>query len=371
MKELELLIAKRWILKKDDPQLYYQIKDHALEIRSKVQEKLGYSLIVNPYLIKLEKIPGYAEPWMGIQDFQSVLEYRMLCYVFMFLEDKEVEFQFVLSSLAEYVQVQFEEGEVDWTKRSIRKSFLKVLRFIVKNGILIQVDGDDEAFIENEKSEVLYENTGVSRYFMRNFTTDIMQYSKSEDFMNSGWLGMDQDRGIIRRQRVYRRLLLSCGAYKLNDKDDEDFNYIRNYRSYIEKDFQSMFACDLQVHSSSAYLNIAEECSIGKVFPAKNAKDDLMLLMHHEIRQRIKKYLWKTDDKEQVILPIEEFQKVIKKMLTKQIEKMPKTYQAMGVDGLLQVLINQAEVYGFVKQIDDTIIIYPIAGKMIGDYQGG
>ena len=44
----------------------------------------------------------------------------------------------------------------------------------------LQLDGKDEAFMDDEAGEVLYENTGASRYFMKSFSKDIMEYTKPE-----------------------------------------------------------------------------------------------------------------------------------------------------------------------------------------------
>ena len=46
---------------------------------------------MNPYLIKVEKIPAAPENWMGIQDFREPMEYVFFCIVLMFLEDKETD----------------------------------------------------------------------------------------------------------------------------------------------------------------------------------------------------------------------------------------------------------------------------------------
>ncbi len=64
-------------------------------------------------------------------------------------------------------------------------------------------DGNDESFMEDQSGQVLYENTGASRYFMKNFSMDIMSYSEPEDFLESEWFGVDEERGIARRHRVY------------------------------------------------------------------------------------------------------------------------------------------------------------------------
>ena len=56
--------------------------------------------------------------------------------------------------------------------------------------------------MEDAAGEVLYENTGASRYFMRNFSKDITDYGSPKDFLESDWFAMDEDRGIARRHRV-------------------------------------------------------------------------------------------------------------------------------------------------------------------------
>ena len=117
MNVLEILLNRRWILKSRDRELYYQVKEKLASGEEKkfLREKLGYQVIVNPYLIKVEKMPAVPENWMGILDFKEPVEYVFFCLVLMFLEEKEAEEQFVLSELTEYVQSQYEGEQIDWT----------------------------------------------------------------------------------------------------------------------------------------------------------------------------------------------------------------------------------------------------------------
>ena len=181
---LETLLSQRWILKSRDRELYYELKEELASGEEKkfLMEKLGYPLIVNPYMIKVEKIPAAPENWMGILEFTSKLEYIFFCLVLMFLEDKEAEEQFVLSELTEYIQGQYREEQVDWTVYRYRRHLIKVMKYCVACGILNVNDGSEEGFARDDANEVLYENTGVSRYFMRNFTQDIMGYASPQDF---------------------------------------------------------------------------------------------------------------------------------------------------------------------------------------------
>lgn len=83
-----------------------------------------------------------------------------------FLEDKGPEDQFVLSNITEYIEAQYDgPDKVDWTLFQHRKSLVRVLNFAVDIGIIKIDDGDHERFSESEDTEVLYENTGISRYF--------------------------------------------------------------------------------------------------------------------------------------------------------------------------------------------------------------
>ena len=168
MNAQEQLLVRRWILRSQDPQLYYEIKDHQKELRRRFQDKFGYALIINPLLAKLEKIPGQAQAWMGIQAFESIREYQMFCYLLMFLEDKEIEEQFILSTLTEYVALCFPKGEVSWNSYQCRRQLIHVLQYAVKSGLIKVTDGDGEGFLRNEQQEVLYENSGISRYFIIN-----------------------------------------------------------------------------------------------------------------------------------------------------------------------------------------------------------
>lgn len=371
MNLIEELMNQRWIIKKENPKLYYQIKDSAKEIQNKLQDKFGYSLIINPHLIKLEKLAGKPEIWMGIESFKSIQEYQMFCYILMFLEDKDDEEQFVLSSLSEFIQVQFPEGEIEWTSFRVRKHLVSVIKYCLKMKILIQDDGNEDYFLKDASSEVLYENTGISRYYMRNFTRDIMEFQQPSEFLQSEYFDQDEDRGIIRRQRVYRRLMLSCGIYRGSDHSSiEDFNYIRNYRRNIENDFASLFQCDFHLHSSSAYLSIADDCSMGKVFPFyNNCICDLLLISHEAIQKRVKSGQYALEEYEIVCLPLDIYRNLLKKITKLNFENLPKKYREEGLEKTAEMILQMALTYGFIEITEELVYVYPIAGKVIGHYQ--
>lgn len=76
---IEQLLQQRWILKKQNPQLYYEIKDNQKELRKKLQDRFGYVLIINPLLAKLEKYRVKQKHGWG---FRSLKRFRNTrCFV--------------------------------------------------------------------------------------------------------------------------------------------------------------------------------------------------------------------------------------------------------------------------------------------------
>lgn len=369
MNNIELLLSKRWILKQNDRERYYKIKDNIKELRKVFKDKVGYSLVSHPQFIRLDKIPGKPEPWMGISEFQTIQEYQMFCYILVYLEDRELEEQFILSHLTEFVQLQLGVNEEYWLKFTHRKMLVNVLKFCLKEHLIIQDDGNADSFIQDQQVEALFENTGLSRYFMRNFATDIFEWEEPSEFMQNEWLNEDErDRGIIRRQRIYRRLLLSTGIYRENDELNDDFSYIRNYRKRIENDFNQLFPCDLQVYQSSAYLVLDDEVKIGKIFPKNNALDELVIIFCSQIRTGIKNHDYQVDEREIYVDELTRILKRIKLMLQKQLLYLPSTYRQKSIEQLIQLVYHRIIEIGFAREENEQVYFYPVVAKLVGEF---
>lgn len=374
MKPLEVLLSKRWILKNRDKELYYQLKDEIGKSRDFLTEKLGYQAIVTPNLIKLEKIPAYAQNWMGIQEFSDYLEYIFLCMILMFLEERDSGEQFVLSMLTEYIQGNIKEEQIDWTIYNYRRHLVKVMKYCVKVGILEIDDGSEDNFMKSDEGEVLYQNTGASKYFMKNFSRDISDYQKQEDFLKEEWIGMNEDRGIIRRQRVYRSLLMSPGIY-LNDDTEEDFAYVRHYRGMIQEELDRFFDCELQVHKTSAFLVMGEDSNLGKSFPEENTLSDIVLLWCGLFRQKINDGDIEVPVGEDIVISTQQFVAISEECKRRYGNGWIKTYREMTMGEFCNKLKEYMIIMEMIKEIYDQIMIYPIVGKVEGcypkDFKGG
>lgn len=147
MKELEVLLNQRWVLKSENKELYYQLRDAIGDIRKYASDKLGCQVTENALMVKMEKIPVIPENFMGILDFSSKEEYAFLCILLMFLEEKDTQEQFILSQLTEYISANMPGESIDWTVYTSRRRLIKVLRYAVTQGIVSITDGADDAFI--------------------------------------------------------------------------------------------------------------------------------------------------------------------------------------------------------------------------------
>lgn len=368
MNSQELLLSKRWILKSDNRDQYYRIKDDAKTLKKLFQDTLGYSLITNAQFIKLDKVPGVVEPWMGITQFKNKQEYQMLCYILVFLEDKDTEEQFILSHLTEFLAMKLHVDETYWLIRSNRRMFVNVVEFCKAEQLFIEDDGHSENFIKEEDTEALFENTGLSRYFMRSFVSDIFHKKLPSEFMNDDWIGLENDRGKVRSQRVYRRLLLSPGVYKDKDEND-DFTYIRHYRKRIENELNQICPCDLQVYKSSAYLVLDEDSHIGEFFLKNNTMDELVVLILSQLRKRVKNGDHKRNEDEIFYMPKDQLINVIKNLIRKNNDYLPSTYRKKKIDILTEELVAYMLRLGFIVQSNLDIKVYPIAGKYLASYE--
>lgn len=370
MRELEILLENYWIDKDRDKELYYRIKDSLQNYKSFISDKLGYSLIVNPHVIKLEKLPGKAEGWMGIKDFENNMEYAFLCLLLMFLEDKGREEQFVLSGITEYIQGNFlGEEKVDWTFYRHRKYLIKVLRFAVNIGMIKVDDGDDQSFANSLETEVLYESTGLSRYFVRNFTSSILGYNNYKDIENEEWGDIETDKGVARRHRVYRRVVMSPIVYN-EGIEDVDYDYIKKQRGLIGSDLETYLEYDFHVHRNGALVVLNNEKNLKDCFPGGRAISDVVLLFNRMVLEEIKNKNIELKSNDTAIISRSHFEDMVEKLKRQSACGWSKEYREMSVAALSEEILNYMINFNMLRasRMDKGIELLPLIGKVAGNY---
>lgn len=361
------LLENYFIIKERDRELYYDIKDNVDEYKNFINESLSYDLIIKEEFIKLEKIPGVPEEWMGIKEFSEIKEYIFLLIILMFLEDKNKEEQFILSNITEYIENNYPDEKIDWTIFKNRKSLINVIKLIIQIGLIRRNDGDEEDFSKSEDGEVLYETTGISRYMVRKFTKDIYNSENYEDLLNDAWEGVSSDKGIIRKNRVYRRLLLSPVVY--NDKnEDSDYEYIKNYRNYIKNTFEKYLDWNIHVHRNGTLVVLNNQNGVKDTFPNTKGESAVILFLSKRIRKLIDEKVLELKENDTIEIYESEFKEILLSVREQDGHGFTKTLRECSEEFFINNIRNYMSEFSMLKVNDNKIIIMPLLGKIVGNY---
>lgn len=368
MNEIVKLIENYWICRDQDRELYNKVKRDIPKFQKFAREQLGWKLLNNEHLLKLEKIPAHAESFMGIQEFQEIRDYAILCIVLMFLEDKEEQEQFLLSELIDYVGVQLAAFmEVDWNAFSQRKSLVRVLQFAERLMMLRVYDGNSELLSQGIEQEVLYENTGLSRYFATSFPYDIRECSCWEDFEKEWLEDLETDRGRSRVHRVYRRLTV-CPAMYWNSSEDADSLYLKNQRQWIAKYMEENLGGRLDIHKNAAFWILREEDSCGKVHPRDAQLPEIILLLCAEIRRKAEAGELARGADETIRMTQDAFAGLVTDCREQWKAAWSKEYREMDENRLVWCVRQYMQNWLMLDEKEEQIVLYPAAAKLVGFY---
>lgn len=288
MDEIAMLLENFWILREEDNADYFKVKRNVnKQMKEFVNQFPGWKLIITNELIKLEKLPAEAHPFMGIQDFKEVNDYCFLCALLLFLDDKAGGDKFLLSELISSIEVRLSgKIDIDFTRFTDRKSLVRVLKFAESMHLLKIWEGSPERLEYDRNQEILYENTGLSDYFSVNFDTDISDHTSSHDFENHESAYSDGEKGFSRTNRVYRRLLLQPAMY-WSSRDDSDSIYLKNQRASVAGHLETYLNGRLDVHNGAAFYMLHEDSIFGRVHPVENSVSGFTALLCGALREEL------------------------------------------------------------------------------------
>ncbi len=371
MTAIDLLLNNYWIIRDKNKDDYYAIKHEINDknIKRFIQEMLGWKLIHTEHLIKLEKIPSHAEAFMGIQEFTDIKDYCFLCAVLMYLEDKEDNSQFLLSDLIKYVETIISSYmEVDWTSFSLRKSLVRVLQYVENKGMLKTYEGDSSLYSREQTSEVLYENTGLSRYFATNFPLDITNINIYNDFEKKQMEELEDDKGNIRTNRVFRQLVV-CPSLYWDDQNNPDALYVKNKRNYIASNIERNMDATLELSKNNASVVFVDNQGIGDTHPKTSMLSEIVLLVNHELYTAAQdKRKLSINDDDTITVSVNKFNDILIKLKNKYQALWSKEYREMPYERYIEVVKEYMTNWLMIKEINGQIIIYPSCAITSGKY---
>lgn len=288
MDEFRILLDHFWIRRDEDRELFYQVRRKLPALRRALREQFGWETICTEKVIRLVKEPARANAAFGIPDFAEVSDYCLLCGVLLMLEDKDDGQRFLLSELTQAVSAYVRPylPELTWERYRCRTSLVRVLQYAERIGLLHNCEGESTGFAEHREQEVLYENTGLSRYFSVNFHRDIAGYLSVADFEKPPEDGPDLERGAFRTYRVYRQLALAPAVY-WDTPADPVYAYIKNQRSAIQRNLDDTIGGKLQVYHNGAFFLPEDGVPCGACFPQDQMLSDILLLLFERLSERI------------------------------------------------------------------------------------
>jgi len=278
MDEFVKLMDEFWITREKSHDDYYRIKRILdTETRDFLHRFPDWRVIQNNKLIKLEKIPAEASPFMGITEFESPTDYCLLCAVLIYLDDMSEGEQFLLTELIESVErIVGNTVRINFTLYSDRKSLVRVLRFAQEKDLLRISEGSLDNAANDRNAEILYENTGYSVYFSVHHDNDISGITGYRDFENT------DENDSHKASRVYRRLLLQPAMY-WESQADPDSIYLKNFRSSVAKHLEKYIEGRLDIYNGAAFYLMAPERKYGEIFPSDKMISGIAALICGEI----------------------------------------------------------------------------------------
>lgn len=367
MLEFRALLDRFWITRSEDKELYYQVKRAQPKFRRFVNELLGWNLIVNEAVVKLEKVPPKAMAWMGIQDFQEPLDYCLLCALLLYLSDRDDGEEFLLSNLTESVQAFMAEvSPVDWTRFSHRKALVRILRYAQETGLLLVYDGSSEGFGNDRNQEVLYENTGLSRHFVVHFGRSILDCASIEDFEALAREGEDPS-GRLRLHRIYQQLSLSPALYR-SDQNRNDYDYLKNQHKRIEANLRTVLNGELHLHKNGAFFVLEDGSRVGEVHPGGRDLSDVVLLLCGRLREAISQGRYAIDQDDMVWMSRMEFTRELQLCRDQSKAGWGRGLRELPLEKLCQDVIRYMSGWMLLEDCSDNFLLYPAAGKWIGHY---
>lgn len=358
---MQLLLNNFWILKEDDLDNYYKIKRNQHLLRDYINKTLGSRLIIHDRFIKLEKIPAQALESIGLPNFILQTDYIYLCLILLFLEDKTRETYFMLSDLIDYVKntaVALELNNVpNWTLTKERKSLKRAVNFLEKIKVIKLKDASKDDFSDNENAEALYISTGLSNYVMRMFNNEIFDIKQEEDFIKDEWTYQNDEKGDIRKYKIYRNLIYTPCIY-MNDISKSEIDYLKQLRHHISNELSNL-NYELELTKNMALVFENENALTKDSFPNNKRISAIVLIVLTKLYELIKENKIILNEYEIGKISYEDLYNIIIGIKNKYNIYLSKTLKDLTDSAFFDNIIDILETYTFIRNVDNYYEMLP------------
>lgn len=356
-----LLFENFWIIREYQRDDYAQIKRNEKELRRIVERQFGFRLRVHAKFIRLEKIPFLPQSWMGIQAFTQQMDYVLFACAMAYTEDKGEGESFLLNELIEEIELNYPvKDDLDWTNYNHRKSLVRVLNEMTKRHLIGIIEGDNETFAHNLRSEVLYKVSVYSRYYMRSYPEDL---AGMKDWHQLAKTQQDSGEELVRLE-AFQRLLMEP-AVRRTPKNGYLFYYFRNKQQYIEGVIEDYTPFTFELTKDMAMLTVTDRLRKYTLFPSLKTADECLLQLADLIRQKD----YQQDEYGVIRLSYNQWRVLIGENAERNREGWSVEYRESSMNRLLELIFDSGKDWGFFEQDDEhNVLIFPSFARSIGKY---
>ncbi|AGL00509.1 TIGR02678 family protein [Desulfoscipio gibsoniae] len=366
------LLNRPWVSKADDPELYQNIRSYYQELKDWFQEYCGFSLLLTRQIARLEKIPGRAHDWMGLELLNEPLDYALFTYCLWFLEGKSETDQFLLTEMIEEIKNHLTGSSMslDFTLYQHRQSMYRALKQMRELKVLVAVDGDEMEWARTGSDRnVLYECSMLSRYVLRHFPRDLTTYDSLESLGELAYPDNQEGQLRRRRHRVYRRLLQEPVVHDWEWSQDERY-YVLTQRHTILEHLATRFGLEGQRYREGLIFFYPDHSAETELFPTAKNISDIALLLAGEIRRLLHKQDTSiyTDEQGCVPLTLAELEVILLGLREKHKSLWSQQLRQVKSNELARELLEHLTGWGLATVNEQIILLHPALGRWNGHY---
>jgi len=358
-----ILLDQYWIVREEQREEFDLVKKFEPQLKTWFREKLGLELVVHRKMFaRLEKIPAAATEHLVLDAdvFKSAMDYTILFALFAFLEGRYDE-TFLISDFCDELRSNLgEQDEKFLEKHRNRLSIIRVFKYAMRMGILINRDGDIEAF----EKEVLFKVPPIARFFIRQFPCSVSEGLRNTDL----FIGLEPE---ARRQRIYRKLLLEPSLLFSYMTDVEDVQFVKKEFPIIDKELYNFTPFEAELYQEGIICNRNDpEGSTLKDYPADSSISDIALQLGEVLKLAYLNGDLYPDNFGWITLSRLDWERLIKQLKIENSPYWKSEHADLRLDLLDREITSYFKAWGMIERPDDhTVRIAPhvvrITGKIL------
>ena len=281
------------------------VRRHAEWLQLWFSHHAGWELSVDAEACRLVKRPAYTgdhtRPWKDVKSKSPLgrRAYALVCLVLGILM-KEGR-QLTLKNLADRLGVfagdpVFSGGgiPIDLSRREVRRDLVHALRALLDWGVLIQIDGSEDAYVTSESTDVLYgvNRAVLSRLLAARQPPSLVAATDFEARLDALWRGTapatsDDARNREMRTALFRRLLDDPVLYYA-DLDPETLEYLKKQRPHILAELKKATGLEIEQRAEGIALVDLSGTLTDYRLPEEGTDGQLTLLLATWLGDRIR-----------------------------------------------------------------------------------